>query len=181
MSCRHKRGPLKGGRWEILHQNNEALHKKPSFYYVKSERNTVCFDYANLDEKKGSDFSITLTANVTTRLRFMKGCSCFAGCCWQLALVWMGRAMYWHQRSSKSWLRKPFGFSKGITRSRYPIPSDFNNHQIASEKLNPSISTNPLEGNQFREISTEANEPSSSCMACEKSWRHWQKNTFMLQ
>lgn len=96
-------------------------------------------------KKKGSDFSITLTANVTTRLRFMKGCSCFAGCCWQLALVWMGRAMYWHQRSSKSWLRKPFGFSKGITRSRYPIPSDFNNHRIASEKLNPSISTNPLE------------------------------------
>lgn len=87
----------------------------------------------------------------------------------------MGRAMCCYQSSKKTLLRKPFGFSKAIAWSCNPIPSDFNNHQIASEKLNPSISTNPPEGNQFREISTEANEPSSSWMACEKSWRHCQK------
>lgn len=124
--------------------------------------------------EKGLDFSIALTANIPD-WGFTKGCCYFNECSWQLALVWMGRAMSWRQRSSKSSLRKPFGFSKGIGWSCNPIPSDLNNHQITSEKLNPSISTNPLEGNQLSEMSTEANEPSSSCTAFEKSWRHCQK------
>lgn len=135
----------------------------------------MCFHYANLNEKKDWIFPLHWLLTVQPDWGFTKGCCCFGGCSWQLALIWMGKAMCWHQRSSKNSLRKFFGFSKGIAWSCSPVPSDFNNHQIASEKLNPSISTNPLEGNEFREISTEANEPSSSCMACENSWRHWQK------
>lgn len=107
---------------------------------------------------------------------FTKGCWYFGGCSWQLTLVRMRRVLCWHQRSSKSSLRKPFGFS--IAWSCTSVPRDFHNHQITSENLNPSSSTNPLEGNQFREISVEVNEPFFSCIVCEKSWRHWQKIPF---
>lgn len=87
--------------------------------------------------------------------------------------------MCWYQRNSKSSLRKPFGFS--IPWSCNSVPSDFHNHQIRSENLNPSSSTNPLEANQFREISMEVNEPFSSCIVYVKSWRHWQKIPFCFR
>lgn len=171
LSCRHKRGLLKDEKWEILFKNNETVYKQAVFTGQKANPKQ-CASTMKSRWKKGLDFSIILTTYVPTRLKIYKKLQswCFGGCSWQLTLLWMRRVMSWQNRSSKSSLREPFGFS--IAWSCNSVPSDFHNHQITSENLNPSSSTNPLEGNQFREISVEVNEPSSSCMVCEKSWRH---------
>lgn len=178
LSCRHKRGLLKDEKWEILFQYNETVYKHAVFTGQKVNLKQ-CPSIMKSRRNKWLDFFIILITMFQPDWEFTKGCWGFGGCRWQLTLVWMRRVMCWHQRSSKSSLRKPFGFS--ITWSCNSVPSDFHNHQIISENLNPFSSTDPLEGNQFREISVEVNEPFSSCIVCEKSWRHWQKIPFCFR